>query len=203
MLIYKLIIDTHPKAVTQHKDIIMTCLDDKDESIRLRALDLISRMVTKTTIMEIVAKLLDHAKKTENMIYRDDLVSKLIQMCAQSNYANIHNFEWYLNVLLDLTKLEGKSKFGDKIAFQVAEFVRLVSQKFHFIFSDFGCYDSCENASGLFRCTNVTHFDQFDGYFNCLHEKWMLSSVAICRVDMRRVCRSSYRPGCIVRYSAQ
>ena len=97
----------------------MTCLDDKDESIRLRALDLISRMVTKTTIMEIVAKLLDHAKKTENMIYRDDLVVKMIQMCSQNNYGNIHNFEWYLNVLLDLTKFEGKSKFGDQIAFQV------------------------------------------------------------------------------------
>mgnify|MGYP003729707723 CR=1 FL=1 len=94
-------------------------MDDKDESIRLRALDLISRMVTKSTIMEIVAKLLDHAKKTENMIYRDELVTKLIQMCAQNNYANIHNFEWYINVLLDLTKLDGKSKFGEKIAFQV------------------------------------------------------------------------------------
>ena len=97
----------------------MTCLDDKDESIRLRALDLISRMVNKSSIMEIVAKLLDHAKKTENMIYRDELVSKLVQMCAQSNYAHIHNFEWYLNVLLDLTKMEGNAKYGEKIAFQV------------------------------------------------------------------------------------
>ena len=100
-------------AVLQHKDIILKCLDDKDESIRLRSLDLISKMVSKSSLMEIAQKLLEHAKKTENMIYRNELVLKMIQMCSQNNYANIVNFEWYLNILLDLAKLHGKSTFGD------------------------------------------------------------------------------------------
>ena len=39
------ILQTHPKSVQAHNDIIMQCLDDKDESIRLRALDLLSGMV--------------------------------------------------------------------------------------------------------------------------------------------------------------
>ena len=39
------ILKTHPKAVQAHKDLILQCLDDKDESIRLRALDLLSGMV--------------------------------------------------------------------------------------------------------------------------------------------------------------
>ncbi|VDM80382.1 unnamed protein product, partial [Strongylus vulgaris] len=30
------ILQTHPKAVQAHKDIVLRCLDDKDESIRLR-----------------------------------------------------------------------------------------------------------------------------------------------------------------------
>ena len=111
---YDIIIsDTHPVAVLQHKDIILKCLDDKDESIRLRSLDLISKMVSKSSLMEIAQKLLEHAKKTENMIYRNELVLKMIQMCSQNNYANIVNFEWYLNILLDLAKLHGKSTFGD------------------------------------------------------------------------------------------
>ena len=108
-----IILDTHPVAVLQHKDIILKCLDDKDESIRLRSLDLISKMVSKSSLMEIAQKLLEHAKKTENMIYRNELVLKMIQMCSQNNYANIVNFEWYLNILLDLAKLHGKSTFGD------------------------------------------------------------------------------------------
>jgi hypothetical protein len=39
------ILATHPKSVQSHKDLILQCLDDKDESIRLRALDLIYGMV--------------------------------------------------------------------------------------------------------------------------------------------------------------
>lgn len=39
------ILKTHPKSVQAHKDLVMICLDDKDESIRLRALDLLYGMV--------------------------------------------------------------------------------------------------------------------------------------------------------------
>ena len=39
------ILKTHPKSVQAHKDLILLCLDDKDESIRLRALDLLYGMV--------------------------------------------------------------------------------------------------------------------------------------------------------------
>ena len=40
------ILKTHPKSVQSHKDLILDCLDDKDESIRLRALDLLYGMVS-------------------------------------------------------------------------------------------------------------------------------------------------------------
>ena len=35
----------HPKAVAEHRDLVLTCLDDEDVSIRQRALDLLSGMV--------------------------------------------------------------------------------------------------------------------------------------------------------------
>lgn len=40
------ILKTHPKSVQAHKDLILQCLEDKDESIRLRALDLLYGMVS-------------------------------------------------------------------------------------------------------------------------------------------------------------
>lgn len=40
------ILKTHPKSVQAHKDLVLQCLDDKDESIRLRALDLLYGMVS-------------------------------------------------------------------------------------------------------------------------------------------------------------
>jgi AP-3 complex subunit delta-1 len=42
------ILQSHPKSVQAHNDLILQCLDDKDESIRLRALDLLSGMVKKS-----------------------------------------------------------------------------------------------------------------------------------------------------------
>lgn len=56
---------THPKAVQAHKDIVLRCLDDKDESIRLRALDLLYGMMSKKNIMEIVRKLMEHVDAAE------------------------------------------------------------------------------------------------------------------------------------------
>lgn len=39
------LLDTHPKLVAEHRDLIMECIDDADLSIRLRALDIVVGMV--------------------------------------------------------------------------------------------------------------------------------------------------------------
>ena len=88
------ILATHPKSVQGHKDLILQCLDDKDESIRLRALDLLYGMVTKKNLMEIVKKLMVHMDKAEGSHYRDELLSKIVVICSQSNYQFVTNFEW-------------------------------------------------------------------------------------------------------------
>ena len=77
-----------------HKDLILNCLDDKDESIRLRALDLVYGMVTKKNLMECVKKLMVHMDRAEGTYYRDELLAKIIQICSQNNYQHIINFEW-------------------------------------------------------------------------------------------------------------
>ncbi len=111
------ILKTHPKSVQAHKDLVLMCLDDKDESIRLRfdiylfrfiqmalifinlfsrALDLLYGMVTKKNLMEIVQKLI--ANVTESQMgnkYRDELISKLIDICSQNDYQFVANFEWF------------------------------------------------------------------------------------------------------------
>ncbi|CAD5219534.1 unnamed protein product [Bursaphelenchus okinawaensis] len=111
---------THPKAVQAHKDIVLRCLDDKDESIRLRALDLLYGMVSKKNIMEIVRKLMDHVDKAEGAFYRDELLARIISICSHKNYQYITNFEWYISVLVELTKVEG-SKHGVLIGEQIQD----------------------------------------------------------------------------------
>ncbi len=81
------ILRTHPKSVQGHKDLVMKCLDDSDESIRLRALDLLYGMVNKKSLMEIVKKLMAHMDKAEGTTYRDELMEKIIKICSQNDYA--------------------------------------------------------------------------------------------------------------------
>lgn len=115
------ILKTHPKSVQAHKDLILACLDDKDESIRLRALDLLYGMVSKKNLMEIVGKLLGHMERAEGSAYRDELLFKVIEICSQGSYQYVTNFEWYLIVLVELIQLESNSKHGSVIATQLLD----------------------------------------------------------------------------------
>lgn len=115
------ILKTHPKSVQAHKDLILACMDDKDESIRLRALDLLYGMVSKKNLMEIVKRLLGHMERAEGSAYRDELLYKVIEICSQSSYLYVTNFEWYLTVLVELIQLEAGSKHGRLIAEQLLD----------------------------------------------------------------------------------
>ena len=76
------------------RDLVVECLDDRDDSIRLRALDLIAGMVSKKNLMEITKKLISHMDDSESASYRDEVLSKIVLICSQNNYQYITNFEW-------------------------------------------------------------------------------------------------------------
>ncbi|XP_029771729.1 AP-3 complex subunit delta-1 isoform X2 [Suricata suricatta] len=114
------ILRTHPKSVQAHKDLVLQCLDDKDESIRLRALDLLYGMVSKKNLVEIVRKLMSHVDKAEGTAYRDELLTKIIDICSQCNYQHVTNFQWYVSVLVELTQLEG-TRHGHLLAAQMLD----------------------------------------------------------------------------------
>lgn len=95
--------------------------------------------------MEIVKKLMTHVDKAEGTTYRDELLTKIIDICSQSNYQHITNFEWcvpmcspgevdqlhgghismapsyrYISILVELTRLEG-TRHGHLIAAQMLD----------------------------------------------------------------------------------
>lgn len=115
------ILKTHPKSVQSHKDLILACLEDKDESIRLRALDLLYGMVSKKSLMEIVKRLMAHMDKAEGTAYRDELLNKIILICSQNDYQFITNFEWYVSVLVELAGMELGTKQGAALAHQLMD----------------------------------------------------------------------------------
>ncbi|XP_041973571.1 AP-3 complex subunit delta isoform X2 [Aricia agestis] len=115
------ILKSHPKSVQAHKDLVLACLDDKDESIRLRALGLLYGMVSKKNLMEIVKKLMLHMERAEGTLYRDELLTRIIEICSQNNYQHVVDFEWYITVLTELTEMETSAKHGVAIAAQLTE----------------------------------------------------------------------------------
>nr|QHN70698.1 garnet [Limenitis arthemis astyanax] len=139
------ILKSHPKSVQAHKDLVLACLDDKDESIRLRALGLLYGMVSKRNLMEIVKKLMVHMERAEGTLYRDELLTRMIEICAQNNYQHVVDFEWYITVLAELTEMETSSKHGCMIAAQLTEVGARVAQTRDFLARE--CAALCARAA--------------------------------------------------------
>jgi AP-3 complex subunit delta-1 len=50
--------------------------------------------VSRKNLMDIVRKLMVHMDKSEGSHYRDELLSKIIEICSQNDYQHITHFEW-------------------------------------------------------------------------------------------------------------
>ncbi|KAI9880674.1 MAG: AP-3 complex subunit delta [Pleopsidium flavum] len=150
LLAYKRIVVSHSHLVSMHQDVIMSCIDDPDISIRLQALDLGVAMVNRANITSVVGRLLRQLrnspvtsaveslnkhrglaavepsadsdgedpeeslrpteKKTNQQPplpeeYRVNVIRKILDMCSQDTYTNIVEFDWYLDVLIQLAQL--------------------------------------------------------------------------------------------------
>lgn len=62
--------------------------------------------------MEIVKKLMVHMERAEGTLYRDELLTRMIEICSQNNYQHVVDFEWYVTVLAELTEMETSAKHG-------------------------------------------------------------------------------------------
>lgn len=127
LLAMKKILVIHPKSVRAHQDIVLSCLEDKDESIRLRALDLLYGMVSKGNLTTdagdgIVDRMMKHVSypKMGNK-FRDEIVFKVIDICSRNDYFYISNFDWYITVLVSLAGIEGGTSHGNLIAQQLLD----------------------------------------------------------------------------------
>ncbi|KAE8348357.1 adaptin N terminal region-domain-containing protein [Aspergillus coremiiformis] len=140
LLAFNRIVASHPVLVSTHRDVIMDCLEDPDISIRLRALDLMTRMVTSDTLQSVVNRLVgqlfkaDQATKGTLAIgvletdirtgmngytlpddYSVEVVHRILDICSHNNYSELPDFEWYLDVLMQLVKLLPPSLDDDPV----------------------------------------------------------------------------------------
>ncbi|EER26007.1 hypothetical protein CPC735_044510 [Coccidioides posadasii C735 delta SOWgp] len=146
LLAFNRIALSHPMLVSQQQDVLMDCLDDNDVSIRLQALQLVSRMVTNENLQLVVDRLITQLrtsplldttvakltlevkpsadiegedpeepleitnKKQDGVLalpadYRVEVLKRILEVCSQNTYSAIVDFEWYVDVLVQLMKL--------------------------------------------------------------------------------------------------
>lgn len=88
LLAFNKIVISHPALVSAQQDVIMSCLDDPDISIRLQALELVTGMVSPEIIESIVNRLmkqLRHSPINAKEADSDGLVSTPIEPLADSD----------------------------------------------------------------------------------------------------------------------
>ncbi|KAF5323446.1 hypothetical protein D9611_005565 [Ephemerocybe angulata] len=128
------IVPSHPYLIAEYQDVILQSVSDQDISIRMRALDLVSAMVNESNLQSIVQQLLTHLvpeqstntlsatrsleqssnqapsasdtnSPSKSPAYRLILAQRILDMCSQSTYEHVTNFEWYISVLVDLASI--------------------------------------------------------------------------------------------------
>lgn len=109
LIAFTKVIGSHPQLVSRHQDVVLSCIDDPDISIRMRALELVSSMPSKRTLPDIVKRLVKQLLPSSSLSipesYRKDLIIRLLRMCSSDTYKHVENFDWYLAVLVDLVKI--------------------------------------------------------------------------------------------------
>ena len=106
-----------PKLVSQHKELITQCLDSSDEVTRMMALDLLAALANAKTVDGIVAKMFSHFKESKNQHFKNQIVTRVIEICSKADYALVSDFDWYINVLMEFIDEGGISNY-DLIADQ-------------------------------------------------------------------------------------
>eukprot|EP00002_Diphylleia_rotans_P033947 TRINITY_DN7268_c0_g2_i1.p1 TRINITY_DN7268_c0_g2~~TRINITY_DN7268_c0_g2_i1.p1 ORF type:complete len:978 (+),score=193.82 TRINITY_DN7268_c0_g2_i1:49-2982(+) len=113
------VMKNHPKMVSDYASHVLACLDDDDITIRLRALDLLVGMATKKNLPDIVGRIMQYTNQADDAD-KDELVSKMIELCRSDDYQLIASFQWYIQLLCDLS-LTASATHGSIISDQLID----------------------------------------------------------------------------------
>ena len=99
------------------------------------------------------------------LIFRDELLTKILEICSQNDYQYISNFEWYVSVLVELSQMEGGSH-GGKLAHQMMDvairytFLQLSGNRNNCLkhIDGFEFFQASKGNSGVFSACPVIYF---------------------------------------------
>ena len=89
-----LIVTINPVYANEHQMLVVECLDDSDDSLRRKTLDLLTQMTNPANVTVVVEKMLNQLAegKADEVHFKTDLVSKICTLCERFAPSN----QWYL-----------------------------------------------------------------------------------------------------------
>eukprot|EP00301_Raphidiophrys_heterophryoidea_P027637 c9748_g2_i1.p1 GENE.c9748_g2_i1~~c9748_g2_i1.p1 ORF type:complete len:1190 (+),score=344.76 c9748_g2_i1:202-3570(+) len=90
-----LIIQVDAKYAAEHQMVVIDCLEDADETLKRKTLNLLFRMTNHVNVGAVVDKMLTHLKRASDEFLRTDLVTKIIELAERFAPSN----QWYIHTM--------------------------------------------------------------------------------------------------------
>ncbi|KAF0694415.1 Aste57867_14712 [Aphanomyces stellatus] len=149
------IVKDHPRYAAAHQMAVIDCLEDPDETLKRKTLDLLYRMTNPVNVEFIVAKLTTFLREATDVFLRTELVSRITQCAERFAPSNA----WYIQTMTNVFELG-----GELVKVEVAHnLMRLIAE---------GSGDDEEQDMELRR-------DAVDTYLELL-EKPVLPDILVC-----------------------
>jgi len=134
------IVESHPQYAAAHQMSVIECLEDRDETLQRRTLDLLYKMTNPVNVQFIIEKLLDFLRGTTDSFLKEDLTAKVCSLAERYAPNNL----WYVETITELFAISG-------------EFVsQEVSQQLMTLIAEGAGEDEDDDADTILRQHSVT-----------------------------------------------
>jgi AP-4 complex subunit epsilon-1 len=104
-----MIVESHPQYAAQHQLAVMDCLEDPDETLQRKTLDLLYRMANPVNVEFITEKLVAFLSGTTDLFLKKVLTTRVCSIAER--YAP--NNSWYVGTISKLFEVSGDMVSGD------------------------------------------------------------------------------------------
>jgi hypothetical protein len=117
----------NPKLLADQRETILKCLDDRDVTIRKKALSILQRMTTKKNLLHTVNAMFDRVVQVvPDEEWSNLAIATIVDTIGFDDYIHLQDFEWYIAVLMDLAQVAlDRFEHGDRLE---QEFVTILTR---------------------------------------------------------------------------
>lgn len=114
------IVKDHPRYALDHQMAVIDCLEDTDESLQRKTMDLLIRMTTSKNVEFVVDRLIRSVTSTSDEHFKGELVSRIVTCAERFAPSPL----WFVKIIIQLFEIAGdkiKPNVGQTLMQLIAE----------------------------------------------------------------------------------